>query len=112
MIDFSVYEGNSVTVSDLDFVLQQIDVLFDTSPRELLGDVKYGTDYERYLYDLKISNEGLKSKVMSDLNSLDLRGYKVDVEVYLLQGSERDIVLIDIQLSNDYESYQKTYNIS
>lgn len=111
-MDFNIKEGKSMITNDIELILQQIDILFDTSPRELLGFVDYGTEYDRYLYDLKVSNEGLKTKIYSDLNSLDLKGFVPNVEIYMLQGSERDIALINIELSNDYNTFSKTYNIS
>lgn len=111
-MDFNIKEGKAMITSDVELVLQQIDILFDTSHREVLGEVEYGTEYDRYLYDLKISNEGLRSKVYADLCSLDLNGFTPNVEVYLLQGTERDIAIIDIELSKDYNTYRKTYKIS
>ena len=49
--------------------------------------------------------------LISDLNSLELFNFTPQVEVYLLQGTEQDIVLIDITLKRDYEVYNKTYKI-
>jgi hypothetical protein len=39
-------------------------------------------------------------------------GFTPTVEVYLLQGSEQDIALINIGLTRDGEIYEKTYKIS
>lgn len=112
MLDFSIDKNNVIIKSDLDFVLQQIDILFGTYHGEVFGDINYGTDYDRYLYNLKISNSGLKSRIISDMNSLDLRGYEFDVDVYFLEGSERDIAMIDINLYKDNQTYNRIYKIS
>lgn len=111
MIDFNIDTGNPIIYRDVDMVLQQIDILFDTNPGEVLGDRSFGTQYDRYLYNLKVSNESLKSHILSDLNSLNLCGFSPDVEVYYFQGSERDIAIVDIVLSKNYENYRRTYKI-
>lgn len=111
-MDFNINEGKSLITNDVELLLQQIDILFDTTPREVLGSVDFGSEYDRYLYDLKVSEGSLESKITSDLMSLDLQGFSPSVKVYLLQGSERDIALIDIELTKDYSTYRKIYKIS
>lgn len=111
MVDFNLKRGSATCKSDIDLILQQIDILFDTTPTEVFGSEDYGTDYERYLHQLKISNEGLKQEVLSDLHDLNLFGFSPNVDVYLLHGTEDDIALIDIQLTRDGETYNKTYKI-
>lgn len=113
MVDFNLEENGSPTVqSDIDVLLQEIDILFDTYKDEVFGQVGFGTDYERCLYDLQLSNTALEEKVRADLNSIDLRGYSPAVRVYLLQGTEKDIALIDISLRKENKEYNKTYKIS
>lgn len=111
MVDFSLEPGKPVIDSDVDLVLQQIDILFDTTPKEVFGDEDYGTTYDDYLYRLKISGESLKNRVLDDMYSIDLRGFEPSVEVLLLQGTEQDIALIDITLTRYNETYKKTYKI-
>lgn len=112
MIDFNIDKGKPFKNSDIELILQQIDLLFDTSPKDVLGDEEYGSQYDRFLYDLNISNEGLRNKVLSDINSINLFGFTPEVNVYLLQGVERDIALIEIILTKETEQYKKTYKIS
>lgn len=112
MIDFDLKNNKPVQNNDIYLVLQQIDLLFDTKPKEVLGDENFGTNYDKYLYDLNISNESIRYSVLSDLNSLDLLGFEPEVEVYLLQGTEHDIALVTISLSRDDEYYQKIYKIN
>ena len=111
MIDFDL-KGAPILNNDISLVLQQIDILFDTIPTEVLGDVNYGTKYHKFLFDLNISNEYIKHTVLSDLNSLELLGFAPNVEVHLLQGTEHDIVLVEIELVRDEEYYQKVYKIN
>lgn len=112
MIDFNLRDNSPILNEDVSLVLQQIDILFDTKPREILGFEEYGTKYDEYLYNLRVSNEFLKHTVLSDLQSLDLRGFQPSVEVHLLQGTEQDIALIEILLTRNEERYQQIYKIS
>lgn len=111
MIDFDL-NGAPVLNNDIALVLQQIDILFDTIPTEVLGYEDFGTRYHKFLFDLNISNEAIKHTVISDLNKLDLLGFVPNVEVHLLQGTEHDIALVEIELIRNEERYQKTYKIN
>lgn len=113
MVDFNLDDdGGPMISNDIDIVLQQIDILFDTVPRDMIDDADFGTRYDEYLYQLKVSNEGLRSTIIDDICSIDLRGFMPDVKVYFLQGTEQDIALIDITLTRNSERYEKTYKIS
>ena len=112
MVDFNLDEGLPVKNNDIALLLQQIDILFDTREKDVLGFEQFGTKYDTYLYDLGLSSEELKREVMSDLSSLTLFGFIPSVEVYLLRGSEQDIALIDIILTRENENYRRTYKIA
>lgn len=111
MIDFNLNKGKAILNNDVDLILQQIDMLFDTTPNEVLGFEDYGTKYDYYLYNLNVSAESLKNIILNDINSLELFGFNVDVDVQLFNGSERDIIMIYINLYRNTETYQKTYKI-
>lgn len=112
MIDFNLNKGYPTKNNDIELLLQQIDILFDTKPKSVLGDWNYGTSYENYLYKLDLSAEDIKNIVLGDISSLDLLGYNPNVEVYILQGTENDIILVDITLTGKGESYNRTYKIT
>lgn len=112
MVDFSIDGKSPVKNSDLELVLQQIDILFDTTPNEVLGEEKFGTKYDEYLHRLKLSNDAIRQQVLTDLRSIDLRDFEPSVEVHLLQGTEQDIALIDITLVREEERYNRIYKIS
>lgn len=114
MIDFSLSNkltDDVIVSNDLICVLQQIDLLFDTDINDVLGDPHFGTNYDKYLYTLDVSNATLEAKVMADLNMLDLCGFTPSVVVKIIDGTYRDIAFIDITLSKDYEEYNKIYVI-
>lgn len=111
MKDFHLNKGTPLLDKNIDLVLQQIDMLFDTSPREVLGDIDYGTRYDKYLYNLNASNESMKRAILSDIYSLDLFEFTPTVDVILLEGTQRDIAIIDITLNDENNSYRRTYKI-
>ena len=52
MNDFNLNNGRGALNDDIDLILQQIDILFDTNPREVFGNESFGTTYDKYLYQL------------------------------------------------------------
>jgi hypothetical protein len=112
MNDFSLNTSYGSLKDEVLLIIQQLDILFDTNQGDVLGDENFGTQYDKYLHNLKISNEGLRHEVMSDLSTLELFGWVPDVEVYLLQGSQQDIALINIKLYKEDKIYEKTYKIA
>lgn len=117
MIDINIGNGYNSTEKDIlsndvELLIQQVDMLFGTDKNSVLGDLEYGTNYDKYLYTTGISNAAMESKILSDLNTLNLFGFKPSVKVILLEGTARDIALIDITLTGEYETYNKTYRIS
>lgn len=114
MIDFALsnkFVDDVIIKNDLAYVLQQIDLLFNTDLNDVLGDTSYGSNYDKYLYTLGMSNVNLENKILSDIKKLDLVGFVPDVKVTIMEGTERDIAIIDITLSGDYEEYNKSYII-
>ena len=61
MEDFSRTNNNIIIQNNIDFILQQIDILLDTNKYEVLGDNDFGSDYDRFLYELNVSNDFIKN---------------------------------------------------
>ena len=115
MIDFALSNKLTDDVlinNELLSVLQQIDLLFNTEPNEVLGDEDFGSNYDNYLYTLGISNAALESKIMNDLMKLNLYNFIPYVTVTIVDGTYRDIAFIDITLKGQYDYYTKTYMIN
>lgn len=112
MIDFNLdYDESPIKYDEVDLIIQQVDILFDTSRGEVLGDISYGTNYSDFLYNLQISNEDIKYTIERDLSSLELFGYTYDVKVDILMGSENDIILVKISFQNENDYFDKSYKI-
>ena len=112
MIDFSIDTKDPIKWTDRDMLLQQIDLLFDTTPTEVLGQESFGTRYDKFLYNLSITNEGVRQQVLADLSKINLLGFSPEVEVYLTEGTEHDIAIIKISLNRNEEKYNRVYKLS
>lgn len=117
MIDINISAGSNrnekaILSNELELLIQQVDMLFGTDKGSVLGDNNYGTNYDKYLYTTGISNAALESKILSDLYSIELFNFKPSVNVILVEGSIRDIAIINITFTGEYETYNKTYRIS
>lgn len=115
MIDFTLSSklSDDVQISnDLLCALQQIDLLFNTEPDEVLGDERFGSNYDKYLYKLGVSNSALETKIANDIHQLNLFGYTPEVKVTIVDGTHRDIAFIDITLKGEFDDFTKTYMIN
>ena len=97
---------------EADLILQQVNILFDTTPTEVLGDIGFGTQYDKHLYDTRLSASNLQRLIENDLSQLTLFGWRYNVKVYLLKGTERDIAVINITFYKGNQTLEKTYKIT
>lgn len=112
MTDLNLEKGSPLLTDDIDILKQEINILFDTRPGDLIGAIDYGTDYEKDLYQLNMSPNTLSDQMRSDLQQLELFDYNVSVDTKLAMGTERDIALIQVNLTKDDVEYTLNYNIS
>lgn len=113
MIDFCLTKEAAILSRSTDLVMQQIDMLFDTSPKEVLGEPLYGSDYEKFLWDLSASATTISNYIENNINNnVALLGHTVEVNVEVFLGTQSDIILVDINITApDGQRYGKTYNI-
>lgn len=112
MRDFSL-DNSVVTMSDMSsLILQQIDMLFDTSYGEVLGEPDYGTDFRQYLWDMRASAEDISNYTRSAIAAnVMLFGWDCEVSTSLMEGVNNDIILVTITLRNGNDSIEKTYKV-
>lgn len=80
----------------------QIENIFFTKKREVIGQENFGLNLEDLLFSFN-SNEGdIKSKIVSQIRSFCplSQMYPIDVKVRFVKGSERDMGVIDMYISN------------
>lgn len=112
MEDFSRTNNNVIIQNNIDFILQQIDILLDTNKYEVLGDNDFGSDYDRFLYELNVSNDFIKNYVYNNITSnIDMMDWELSVDVQILAGVKNDIILLELNVFKDDDVYSKVYRI-
>lgn len=111
MQDFNLNNGFPVIETEEKLIWQQVDLLFDSTPGQLHGDIDYGTDYEYFLFELNQSPDDLKYKMTRDIGQLNLFGYYPQVSVSLYKGTQHDIAMIQVDLVRGDRTISKTYKI-
>lgn len=112
MIDFNSSSSSPLLEFEGDLVLQQIDMLFDTRKGDVLGEYNYGTDFERFLWNLQISNNAISRYVENVIRStIDLLGFNLDVNTTILYGTSDDIILIQVGIRKYGYTQERTYRI-
>lgn len=113
MVDFCNTEDAPILEMDVDLVIQEIEMILDTNHGELLGDYYFGSDYDQFLYDLKVSSSYIEQYTRNRLESIcSALGFNLDVIVSIHGGELSDIILVKVNLIKDGIMWQKIYNIS
>ena len=111
MKDFCLNDRKVFVSDEVESLLQQIDMLFDTNPTEVFGE-DYGSSFYDFLWDLNASASDIseyKKKII--YKYVKLNGWALDVITDIIQGTQNDIILIRIQLSKYDETYEKIYRV-
>lgn len=102
-VDISANGDSAVITNKFDFLLQEIDILFDTNPGEVLGDPDFGTDFEKFIWDLSVSNSEISSYVREKIRSNTLSGMDFDITVSTTAvdvNEHGDILLVQISIKD------------
>lgn len=107
-IDLSL-DNRIILYSKFDAAIQEIDLLFNTSHCELLGDTSYGTNFEQFLWTLNPSPDALKKYINEKISKSSLASEVVsDVDVKVYDGEYRNIYDVQLTLtSGDDVAYRK-----
>lgn len=112
MKDFCLHDDRMIS-NNLENILQQIDILFDAAGGDVIGNPRFGTEYNEFLYDLQITNTKIQRKIQNDINSwIELDDWICEVSVDLMRGVVNDIILVRISLMNGENEFKKDYKIT
>lgn len=112
MKDLCITDTGIFASDECDLILQQIEILFDTKREDVFGE-KYGTRFSDFLWDMQVSaNEISEYTKMVIQNNVQLFNWSVSVETNIMQGTQNDIILITITLSNNFgDEREKTFRL-
>lgn len=112
MTDFSLNEEDAIINENVYNLFQQIDIYLSTGINTILGSSSYGTTYDEFLYDTTITNSAISDKIKKDITmNCELFGFVVDVDTKIYEGTQNDIILVEISIKGDTAAYKKTYRI-
>lgn len=113
MIDICRTTDAIILDQEVDLIIQQLDILFDTNPGEVLGAPGYGADYDRFIWELNIGPKTIANYIYNNiLDNVEMFDWTLDVNVELMVGEQNDIILVEIEFSKDTEHYTHLYKIS
>jgi len=113
--DLSLDKNKKLINEKFEFLLQEISILFDTNPGEVLGEHNFGTDFEKYIWDLNVSNAEISNYVKRVITTQTISGslFDISVDTKILYGTQHDIILVTISIRDpETDQVQKiTYNL-
>lgn len=113
MIDFCSVQGAVVLDNEVDLIIQQIEMLFDTRPGEVLGQYDFGVSFDTYLFNPNIGSHMVENEVTNYITSnVELFGWSVDVKVEFLVGTQHDIMIMQVSFHKNTDVYTKLYKVS
>ena len=116
---------NTVFVTDtLQAAMQELDILFNTEPTELIGNTSFGTFFEQFLWDLQPRESELKDYITRKIteNTYWVNQYDWEVTITVntdmqnAQNTVNDIIYdpysiyiitIDLYANQDSPSYRR-----
>lgn len=114
-MDFSL--DNRIMLNDnLDCAIQELDMLFNTTNTELIGDTNYGTNFEQFLWQLTPSPSELKKYINDKIQQYTyyMSQYEYDINIRTELGELRDIYYVEITIktnSDDEETKMKSRRV-
>lgn len=112
MTDFCNNNSDIQLTSDLDNVLQQLEIFLDTRNDEVLGE-EFGNDFDRFLFDVNVGNDFAARYIENSIKSkVDLMNWNLTVKVSFVMGDYNDIMIIHMILSDGENTYIKNYKMT
>ena len=88
--------------SELDEIIQQVDMILFTNPGDVLCMPEFGCNLGRYLFETTYNEQYVKNIIMNQINSfIYLDGsYNVDVDVQFVQWKYNVAMIVDLNINN------------
>ena len=99
-------EGKIIENDLMEVIIQKLEMILFTNTSEVYGSEDLGADLEYYLWETRISNEIIRSKIVQQITKYipELNLIKYDINLKIYPGVIRDILDINI--------FVKGYNLS
>ena len=97
------FNENAIEItSELDEIIQQVDMILFTNKGDVLCMPEFGCNLGRYLFDTSYNENLIKQIIMNQINSfIYLDGsYKVDVDVQFVKWDFNVAMIVDLNIDN------------
>ncbi len=116
VVDISLNGDIPILNKDIECFVQQMCILFDTSEGEVMGFDSFGSDFERFTWDLSVSNTQISAYIRNIINNniYIANLFDIDIDTSILYGTYGDIILVTIGIIHKEtgDAYSSTYKIS
>ena len=88
--------------SELDVIIQQVDLLLFTNKGDVLMMPEFGCNLEQYLFETSFNESVIKSIIMNQINTfIYLKGtYTVDVDVSFIKWDFNVAMVVDLKINS------------
>lgn len=101
MIDLAL-DDRILLNDDFDLAIQELDMLFNTSCTELIGNTDYGLNLESFLWTLTPTTNELNKYINDKIQQYCVfaNKFKVSVQTQYMKGTYRSIYVVYISLTD------------
>lgn len=98
---YPYYDPSEIEVSEsIDMFIQQLDMLFATPKKSVLGTPDFGIDLDQYFWTTSKSSSSIRQEVINQINeyiSYELLEFvDFDIEINYLKGDVWDTIIVDV----------------
>lgn len=96
-------EGEIIVEDPVRIIINKMEMCLFTNKGEYIGDADFGCNLTLYLWDTSVSAEFIKGVIVQQFDKYipELKSYSHTINVYIMEGELRDIMVIDSTI-NDY----------
>ena len=113
MIDLALTD-DIFTESNIDEAIQELDILFNTIPTELIGDATYGSNFLQFLWSLTPMEDTMTKYIYDRINGYTAyaSSLKKHVNVVKYDDVNETVYVVEISLYDDKDNeYYKEYTL-
>ena len=94
-------EGEIVTDERIRVIVQKIEMVLFTNKGDCIADIDFGADITRYLWETNVSTDFIRNEIIRQFDTYipELELYDYSVELELLRGTIRDILIINVYVN-------------
>ena len=114
MLDFGLH-NKPIVISKVDEAVQELDILFNTMPTEMIGQPSYGVNFLQFLWSLSPNTQKLKKYIRDCINTYTCYTRDCEIEIEVTTEDEESsysyVVAIYLYDSETNEEKERIYTI-